>query len=444
MAKKRPRTGSRVPSPQAGADGASKFDAAYWERRLFKNTFTYQGRRKEVRGWSVKIQIFGRRKTFTVNSSDRKQAAVESSQIYQTILTQGWEAVGQRRARVGYSPHAAWATPGMGASADSDAEQWKSRLIHRKYPEPTESTTPRELSVRMDHQGISRYFPLGTVDEDKASARAMRIYATLIQEGWAATNQKFSRELTLAFRWLDDPLAWTYTTIHTWKNGNPIPRSESRGSRSRAHTVVIVEADEGIRLALEAYLSRQKGFTCGAHYASAAEALRETARKRFDLAVINFALPDQPGAACLDEMHRARPGLAGLLYSVFEDSDQLFKATPGGAAGYLLKRTSPFRIFEPIQDTKGALTRELIASRIREYFQRLVAAIPSGLAAREMNRLTSREHEILALLAKGDLAKEIANALGISVWTVHGHVKNIFEKLNVHTRTEAVVKFLQK
>jgi len=62
----------------------------------------------------------------------------------------------------------------------------------------------------------------------------------------------------------------------------------------------------------------------------------------------------------------------------------------------------------------------------------------------EMAKLTPRENEILTLLAKGDLAKEIANTLGISIWTVHGHVKSIFEKFNVHTRTEAVVKFLQK
>jgi len=70
--------------------------------------------------------------------------------------------------------------------------------------------------------------------------------------------------------------------------------------------------------------------------------------------------------------------------------------------------------------------------------------MPSGPSALSMAKLTPREHEILALLAKGDLAKEIAESLGISIWTVHGHVKSIFEKLDVHTRTEAVVKFLQK
>jgi DNA-binding CsgD family transcriptional regulator len=70
--------------------------------------------------------------------------------------------------------------------------------------------------------------------------------------------------------------------------------------------------------------------------------------------------------------------------------------------------------------------------------------MPVGPSVLEMAKLTPREHEILVLLAKGYLAKEIADSLGISIWTVHGHAKSIFEKLNVHTRTEAVVKFLQK
>lgn len=70
--------------------------------------------------------------------------------------------------------------------------------------------------------------------------------------------------------------------------------------------------------------------------------------------------------------------------------------------------------------------------------------MPSGPSSLETAGLTPREHEVLALLSKGELAKEIASSLGISIWTVHGHVKNIFEKLGVHTRTEAVVKYLQK
>ena len=75
----------------------SKHDPAYWRDRLFKNAFTYKGRRVEVGAWSVKIQLFGKRKAFTLNSRNRAQAAGEACQIYQTIAEQGWEAVAQNR-----------------------------------------------------------------------------------------------------------------------------------------------------------------------------------------------------------------------------------------------------------------------------------------------------------------------------------------------------------
>jgi len=277
-----------------------------------------------------------------------------------------------------------------------------------------------------------------------AAAGAMQIHQVVVGQGWGIANQKFARELTLAMRWLDDPLAWTYTTLHTWKSGDPVPNSSDHNHHAATRVVAIIEPDAGIRLALEASANSQEGFRCGTTYTNVAEAVREITRQRIDLVLINYALPDQPGAVCLEALQKAKPGTVGLLYSVFEDSDQLFKSTPGGAAGYMLKRTSAHRIFDPIAQTAGPLTREIIAAKIREYFQRLVAALPSGPSALDMAKLTPREHEILALLAKGYLAKEIADSLGISIWTVHGHVKSIFEKLNVHTRTEAVVKFLQK
>src|SRR6185436_19000397 len=90
--KKRPRAAQRSePVP-------SKREPDYWRGRLFKNTFTYKGRRMEVSGWAVKIQLNGRRKTFSLSSSDQTQAAAEACQIYQDIVTKGWRAVGQRRA----------------------------------------------------------------------------------------------------------------------------------------------------------------------------------------------------------------------------------------------------------------------------------------------------------------------------------------------------------
>jgi DNA-binding NarL/FixJ family response regulator len=208
--------------------------------------------------------------------------------------------------------------------------------------------------------------------------------------------------------------------------------------------VAIVEPDTSIRHALAAGINAHPGFACGSACATIGEAAREINRGTCDLILVNYSLPNQPGLAALEELQRHRPGLTGLLYSEFEDSDELFKATPGGSSGYLLKRTPAHRILEPIMETAGPLTRELVATKIRQYFQQVVAALPTGPSALVSAKLTPREYEILTQMAKGQLAKEIAEALDISIWTVHGHVKSIFEKLKVHTRTEAVVKFLQK
>jgi DNA-binding NarL/FixJ family response regulator len=140
------------------------------------------------------------------------------------------------------------------------------------------------------------------------------------------------------------------------------------------------------------------------------------------------------------------PNVMGLLLSVYEDSEQLFKSTPGGAGSYMLRRTSPTQILAPIAAAweKGVFTREEIAESVRHYFEAAVVSLPVGGSAHELVNLTPREHEILGLLSKGHPDKEIAEILRISTWTVHGHLKKIFEKLHAHNRTDAVVKYLHK
>jgi len=441
--KKRPRAEADVPDEFSTNQTPSKLEPDYWRRRLFKNSFTYKGKSRKVNGWSVKIQLFGRRKTFSLSASSPALAASEACHIYQTISAQGWDAIGNRPGKAGLR-----LLPGKPAGIRPPAAfnnaHWESRLIHRKHPETTHGHNGRQLAARIEHAGVSRYFPLGASDEAKAAAEALQIHQTVVVQGWAVANQKFARELTLALRWLDNPLAWTYTTVHTWKNGDAFPSFIEPDAKAGTRRAAVIEPDAGIRYALAACANSQENFRCCGAFNSVAEASRELPRRGVDLVLINYALPDRAGAVALEELQRTQPGLVGLLYSEFEDSDELFKATPGGSAGYLLKRTPAHRIFEPIVETTGPLTRELVAAKIREYFQQLVAAMPSGASALTTAKLTPREHEILALLAKGHLAKEIADTLGISIWTVHGHVKSIFEKLNVHTRTEAVVKFLQK
>src|ERR1700690_1553582 len=135
MFKKRPRRRQLGSAKSSPMEPPSKMEPEYWPPRLFKNTFTYKGRSVKVRGWSVKIQLFGNRKTFSLSSSDRTRAAAEACYLYQTISTQGWEATGQRHARAVFQPHFDKVVAAPGAGVESDPERWKSRLIHRPYPQ---------------------------------------------------------------------------------------------------------------------------------------------------------------------------------------------------------------------------------------------------------------------------------------------------------------------
>jgi DNA-binding NarL/FixJ family response regulator len=310
-------------------------------------------------------------------------------------------------------------------------------------PEPAVN---HELSVRIDHEGTGHYFPLGTPGCRLAARRALRIYRTIVGQGWEAANQHFSRELTVAFRWLDVPLAWTYTTIHTLISVSRNRPVERPTGATGTFEVAIAESDAGTGRALEWCVNHMDRFRCVGTFASAAEALRESARRHVHLVLVSHNLADQPGSACLAEMKVAVPEVCGLLYSVYEDSEELFRATPGGAGTYLLRRTSPWSFLEPIAERlgQGPLLSEEMAPAVWQYFADRVSSIPVGGAARQLVNLTQREHEVLELLSKGHPDKEIADQLGISIHTVHEHVRNIFDKLGAHNRTEAAVKFLQK
>jgi len=304
------------------------------------------------------------------------------------------------------------------------------------------------LSARIEHAGINHYFPLGTLDEDAAAAKAREIYLAVVQEGWGAVNQRFPRELTMAMHWAENPLAWTYATVHTAVQGsrvNVLSRSPDQDHAQQVN-VAIMEPDASVRQALARCVNRQAAFLCSATYGSAKDALGEILRSAPNLALVNSSSPDLAAVEFLNKLRRLIPGLPIIFFTTYEDSDQLFKATPGGASGYLLKRTSPERLFEPLigapEDVDLSVDR--IALRVRRYFQTLVESLSALESAPDKTKLTPREHDILSLLSKGYLDKEIAGALGISLWTVHGHLKKIFNKLGVHTRTEAAIRYLHK
>jgi DNA-binding NarL/FixJ family response regulator len=210
--------------------------------------------------------------------------------------------------------------------------------------------------------------------------------------------------------------------------------------------VGIVESDSGLREALSWSINQEEGCCCVGTFASAGAAVDEARRHSIDLLLVSQNPADKPGIACLNELASVAPKIFGLLFSAFEDSEQLFKAAPGGAPCYVFRRTPPTKILVPIEAAlkSGHRAREQFNSSVRRYFQDVVISSPIHSSANELSNLTPREHEILGLLSKGHPDKEIADFLRISTWTVHGHLKKIFEKLGAHNRTDAVVKYLNK
>jgi DNA-binding NarL/FixJ family response regulator len=467
MVKKRPRTNPR----ERGVRGRihSKMEPEYWRDRLFRNSFTYRGDRHEVRHWSVKIQHFGIRKTFSLRATDEKQAATEACGLYKAIVNRGWESVIAERTEKSAEVHRAGNEFNSAKQNGIDEDHWAQRLIHRKYTETFRPNAEREFSVRVEHAGTGYYFPLGSDKEKIAAKNAARVYRAVVGQGWDNACKRFPRELSVAFRWSDNPLAWTYTTVLTeicggasvpasrrsWYihespaargDARPTPSAKEASAHIRKFRVGIVEADAGLRQALCWCINQQEGCGCIETFASAEAALTKASRHAIDFLLVSQNLPDKPGIACLNELAAVAPKIFGLLFSVFEDSEQLFKAAPGGAPCYVFRRTPATRILIPIEAAlkSGARTREQFNTSVRRYFQDVVISSPIHGSANELSNLTPREHEILGLLSKGHPDKEIADFLRISTWTVHGHLKKIFEKLGAHNRTDAVVKYLNK
>ena len=400
---------------------------AYWLRRIYRNSYTRDGRTRQVAHWSVKIQHHGQRRTHTLPSRSRKAAAREALELYAALIGEGdLQATGASR---------------------GPAAVLRPRLLVRPHPPAVEAEPGGQFSAHIEHLGRNHYFPLHTAHTAAATRLARRIQQIVRRQGITEAQARFPRELTLAFRWLANPMAWTYFTVHTRIPVPAVPEDRASGQRrANALPVAVLEPDPGLRLALTECVNGQPGYRCVASFAGTGEALLWLSRHRVALLLVNHTLDDASGAGFLERLRHLAPNVPGLVYSVFDDSDQLFQSTPGGAIGYLLRRTPTDRIFEPLAgaDGEGWPSSTRITQRVLGYFQQLIGSrVPEG-ASLEMARLTPRELEILGLLSKGFLDKEIANALRISSWTVHGHAKNIYEKLGVHSRTEAVVKYLQR
>jgi DNA-binding NarL/FixJ family response regulator len=200
--------------------------------------------------------------------------------------------------------------------------------------------------------------------------------------------------------------------------------------------VALVEDDREIRESLASLINGSPGLHCVAGFATAEEALERMPTVAPDVVLMDIRLPGMSGIDCIRRLKNLAPDLQIMMLTVFDDHDKIFQSLAAGATGYLLKNTTPAKLIEAIQDLHqgGSPMSGQIARRVVKAFQ-----APQAKAAAEA-ALTKREQEILTHLSHGLLYKEIANALGISIETVRTHIRNIYEKLQVRTRTEAVLK----
>lgn len=420
---------------------ANRTTLAYWRERLFRGSYSRDGRLHHVRGWRIKVQVHGRRRTFALQSTDAGAAAREALELYRTLTVRNEPYVPGASARSSVSsPHVLplpRSVPPFGSG--------RLRLVRR--PHLPMAVEKGEWSVWIEQDGQGHFFPLGTAKASEAAGRARRLQAAVTNDGLAHALTQHVREATVAIRWCGDPVMWTYFTLLTRPAGHSArTRSPARSPAARSWRVGILEPDAGLRSALVEALLLQPECRRVVEWGRSADALGEIPRSPLDLLLVNHSLEGISGAEFLARLQWLAPDLPARVYSVCSDSDELFKSTPGGAAGYLLRRTEPNRILEPLggPPSQGRqASTELLAS-VQRSFQQLIGTPALSGGSAEMSRLTPRELEILSLMAKGFLDKEIARDLRISVWTVHGHAKRIYEKLSVHSRTEAVVKYLQK
>jgi DNA-binding NarL/FixJ family response regulator len=213
---------------------------------------------------------------------------------------------------------------------------------------------------------------------------------------------------------------------------------------NKAIQVALVEDDPNLRANLTAMLNSSLSFQCQAAYPDGMAALRGIPANRPDVVLMDINLPGMLGTDCVRKLKDLAPNLPVLMLTVYEDSEQIFKSLMSGATGYLLKRTSKEKLLEAIREVNagGAPMSRQIARRVVQFFQKVNELLTDTRNTSVVVSLTDREKEVLAALAKGYAYKEIADQLKISFETVRTHLRTIYEKLHVHSRTEAVLKYL--
>ena len=198
-------------------------------------------------------------------------------------------------------------------------------------------------------------------------------------------------------------------------------------------SIAIIEDDEDIRESLEILIRTTEDFECAGTFADAEAGLGFLTANPADIVLMDIHLPGMDGIECVRQLKSVHPGMQFIMCTVFKDDNSVFNALKAGATGYLLKNDDHVKIIDAIRElyAGGSPMTPQIARRVLESFKR--PAVNDAL-----HLLTKRETEMLGFLSKGLRYKEIADKLCISTETVRKHINNIYQKLHVQSRIEAV------
>jgi len=209
------------------------------------------------------------------------------------------------------------------------------------------------------------------------------------------------------------------------------------------HTVIrvsIVEDDAPARGILAGWLGRAEGFRCQSQHASGELALANLPLEKPDVVLMDINLGGINGVECVRRLKPLLPDTQFVMLTVYEDADHILRALEAGASGYLLKQTPRTQLLAAVREVSagGSPMTSNIARKVVLSFQHSRPSLP------EETPLSPREQEVLDLLARGYLYKEIADALNISVPTVNTYIRRIYEKLQVRSRSQAVARYAHR
>ncbi len=218
-----------------------------------------------------------------------------------------------------------------------------------------------------------------------------------------------------------------------------VANSESKTSTANLR-VVLIEDLRDIRIGLSALINGTGGFECIAAFGTVETALSQIEKLSPDIILTDLGLPGMSGIEGIKHFRVIFPDIPIIALTVYDNDEQIFSALCNGANGYLLKNTPPARLLEAMQEAAigGSPMSPTIASRVVRLFREFRPPEHSDY------RLTPQENELLKLLIEGHHKKTAAREMDISIHTVSFHLKNIYDKLQVHSKTEAVAKALRE